>query len=211
MHGLLLIGMRDWVLHSYGLQYGVPQEQSSGDERSQLKPHFVFVDRGPGESRRIINQEDFAEAARKCGTAQIVQMQDYSFGEQLQLMQDTDILIATHGSAGALMVFLPPEAVTVELRAFKHSLTNDFTEGHSNLARASKTSMLIWNNRHAQHTRRWHSAPSHGDDNFKNQHTFIPDDQIDYILQAALQTWQTPMTARNFNQVLELNSAEPVA
>ena len=201
--------MREWVLHSYGLQYGVPQRQSSGDERSQLKPHFVFVDRGPGASRRIINQEDFLEAARKYGTAQSVQMQEFSFREQLQLMQDTDILIATHGSAGALMVFLPPQAVTVELRAFKHSLTNDFTEGHSNLARASRTSMLIWNNRHAQHTRRWKSASSHGDDP-KNQHIYIPDDQIEYILQAALQTWQTPVTARNFNQVLELNSAEPV-
>ena len=70
-------------------------------------------------------------------------------------MQDTDILIAVHGSAGALMVFLPPEAVTFELRAFKHSLTNDSTEGHSNLARASETSMLIGNNRHAHHTRGW--------------------------------------------------------
>ena len=209
MYGLLLIGMREWVLHSYGQQYGASLKQSSGHRRRQLKPHFVFVDRGPGASRRIINQDNFAKAARKYGTADIVQMQKYSFGEQLQMMQDTDIFIAAHGSAGALMVFLPPQAVTIELRAFKHSLTNDFTEGHSNLARATKTSLLIWNNRYAQHSYRWDSASSDG--SFKNQHTYIPYDQIEYILQAAVQAWQTPVTARNFNQVINLNSAEPAA
>lgn len=125
-------------------------------------------------------------------------------------MLSTDILIATHGSAAALMMFLPPEAVTVEIQSYKQALTNDFAQGHSNLARATNTSMLVWNNQHARHTRKWESTPPDVED-FKQQHTYIPDEQIDLILQALLDVWQTPVRRRNYDNVVWLNSPEPLS
>ena len=198
--------MRHWVLQSYGLL----EEAASAEQRhTRWSPHFTLVDRGPAASRRILNQDEVANAAQKYGKVQVVKLQDLSFEQQLQLMLDTDILIAAHGSGAALMMFLPPQGVSVELRAYKHGLTGDFTHGNSNLARATNTSMLIWNNRHAQHAQRWEATPDWADD-FKNQHTFVTKESIELILKAAVQTWQVPVSDRNYNKIMHLNSAEPL-
>lgn len=198
--------MRHWVLQSYRLS----DEADTAEQRhNRWSPHFTLIDRGPGASRRILNQDQLAEAARKYGTVQVVKLQELNFEQQLRLMLDTDILIAAHGSGAALMMFLPPQGVSVELRAYKHGLTNDFTHGNSNLARASNTSMLIWNNRHAQHAHRWEATPDWAED-FKNQHTFVTKNEIELILRDAVQTWQMPVSHRNYNNVINLNSAEPL-
>ena len=64
----------------------------------------------------------------------MVRLQDIIFEEQLQLMLSTDIMIVAHGSAASMMVSLPPKAVVVEVKAYKHGLTQDFMHGHCNLA-----------------------------------------------------------------------------
>ncbi len=119
-------------------------------------------------------------------------------------------MIAAHGSAASMMVFLPPQAVVVEVKAYKHGLAQDFTHGHCNLARATDTSLLVWHNRQLEHTHSWEGAGA-DDPFYKNQHNCFPDAGIDLILRSALQTWQTPVSIRNFNHVWFLNSAEPLS
>lgn len=84
-------------------------------------------------------------------------------------------MIAAHGSAVSMMVFLAPHAVMVEVKAYRHGLTQDFTHGHCNLARAraTDTSLLVWHNRQLDHTRTWEVNSS-----FKHQHTYIPEEEI---------------------------------
>ncbi|KAL3143261.1 hypothetical protein ABBQ38_002108 [Trebouxia sp. C0009 RCD-2024] len=132
-----------------------------------------------------------------------------SFQDQLKLMAVTDILIGTHGSGMAMMMFLPPCGVTVEIKAYRHGLTDDFTHGHCNLARAANRSLLVWHNKHLEHTQAW-EGPDGGADYhwWKQHHTFIPDAEIGAILDAAVQAWQTPIVERNFDAVQFLNTPE---
>lgn len=111
-----------------------------------------------------------AAAAAKIGRAQVVGLQDIIFEEQLQLMLSTDIMIAAHGSAASMMVFLQPQAVVVEVKAYKHGLTH----GYCNVAQAANTSMLVWHNRQLEHTRGWEGAGA-DDPCYKNQPTYLPD------------------------------------
>lgn len=199
--------MRSWVLQSFGVMESSPE----GNKARPSMPAITIIDRGPAPvARRIINQDMLAAAAAKVGRVQVVRLQDISFEEQLQLMLSTDVMIAAHGSAVSMMVFLPPQAVVVEVKAYKHGLTQDFTHGHCNLARATDTSLLVWHNRQLEHTRRWEGAGV-GDPFYKTQHTYIPDADIDLILDSALQTWHTPVSVRNFNDVWFLNSAETLS
>lgn len=205
---MLPADMRTWVLQAFGL---VDKYQHRRMNLIHSKPPAVtIIDRGgPPTSRRIINQDTVATAAAKYGKEQIVRLQDLSFESQLKLMMKTDIMIAAHGSASAMMVFLPPQAVLVEIKAYRHGLTHDFTHGHCNLARATNTSLLVWHNRHVEHTFRWEGAGKN-DANFKSQHTFIPEEEVSFIMDSALKTWQTPVVQRDFNDVWFLNPAEPL-
>ena len=114
-------------------------------------------------------------------------------------------MIAAHGSAVSMMVFLAPHAVVVEVKAYRHGLTQDFMHGHCNLACATDTSLLVWHNRQLEHTHTWEVNSS-----FKHQHTYIPEEEITVNLESAKIAWQTPVSDRNSDEVWFLNSAEPL-
>lgn len=198
--------MRDKVLGAYGILYRAKRARHG----SVHQPRITIVDRGPPPmSRRIVNQDDLLAAAQQVGHAQLVVLQKLSFQDQLKLMAVTDVLIGTHGSGMAMMLFLPSCGVTVEIKAYRHGLTDDFTHGHCNLARAANRSLLVWHNKHVEHTQAW-EGPDGGADYhwWKQHHTFIPDAEIGAILGAAVQAWQTPSEERNFDAVQFLNTAE---
>ncbi len=100
--------MQSWVLQSFGIMASSPE----GNKPHPSTPAITIIDRGPAPvARRIINQDMLAAAAAKIGRVQVVRLQDVSFEEQLQLMLSTDMMIAAHGSAASMMVFLPTQAV----------------------------------------------------------------------------------------------------
>jgi Glycosyltransferase 61 len=68
-------------------------------------------------NRRILNEAALLRMLRKLGhSVRVVEFtSDTPFSTQLELMASTDILVSTHTSALANLVFLPPGAVVLEL------------------------------------------------------------------------------------------------
>ena len=198
--------MRDKVLGAYDISYRAIR----GQKTFVHKPRITIVDRGPPPmSRRIVNQDEVLAAAQQVGIAQLVVLQKLSFQDQLKLMTVTDILIGTHGSGMAMMLFLPPQGVTVEIKPYRHGLTDDFTHGHCNLARAANRSLFVWHNKRVEHTQAWEGPDGQADYHWwKHHHTFIPGAEIEAILEAVVQAWQTPLKERDFDAVQFLNTPE---
>ena len=197
--------MREAIWRKYGL---AAQMTSSISAHPPIHPRITIVDRGPPpQSRRIINQHDLLAAAHQFGDAELVMLQKLSFQEQLHVMSRTDIFIGAHGSGIPMMLFMPSHGVTVELKAYRHGLDRDYTHGHCNLARAANRTLLVWHNKWTEHTSPWEGAP-HAHGWWKQHHTFLPSEQIDFILAAAIKALRQPVTERDYNSVEFLNSAE---
>ena len=83
------------------------------EERKQLT---VTVFR-KSTNRRIVNEAALLRMLRKFGhSVRVVEFTaDTPFMQQLEIMSSTDILVSTHTSALANLVFLPPGAVVLEL------------------------------------------------------------------------------------------------
>ena len=76
-------------------------------------------------------------------------MSELSHRKQIRLVQKTSIFVAGHGAAHALTMFLPPQAVVVEIMPFKFSPGNPFHHGYQNFARICKRSHVLWQNTQA--------------------------------------------------------------
>ena len=89
---------------------------------------------------------------------------ELSLSKQIRLVQKTSIFVAVHGAAHALMMFLPPQAVVVEIMPYKFGPGNSFYHGYQNFARICKRSHMLWQNTQA--------AWSQGEG--KHSDTFLP-------------------------------------
>ena len=74
---------------------------------------------------------------------------ELSLSEQIRLVQKTSIFVAVHGDAHALMMFLPPQAVVVEIMPYKFYPGDPFYHGYQNFARLCNRSHMLWQNTQA--------------------------------------------------------------
>ena len=74
---------------------------------------------------------------------------ELSLRRQIKLVQKSSIFVAVHGAAHALMMFLPPQAVVVEIMPYKFSPGDPFYHGYQNFARICKRSHVLWQNTQA--------------------------------------------------------------
>ena len=116
----------------------------------QHQLHITLVNRTG--NRRSPNIGDLAEhfRARLPHTKVWVgELDKMSLVEQVRLFQRTSIFVAVHGAAHTLMMFLPPQAVVVEIMPYKYMPGMQFFKGYTNLARICKKSHILWQNTNA--------------------------------------------------------------
>lgn len=144
--------------------------------RKQLAiPPPMYMDQGQIQimlvnrtgNRRSPNIGDLAEHFKKKSPHAKVwagDVAELSLSKQIRLVQKTSIFVAVHGAAHALMMFLPPQAVVVEIKPFKFSPGDPFYHGYQNFARICRRSHMLWQNTQA--------AWSQGEG--KHSDTFLP-------------------------------------
>ena len=74
---------------------------------------------------------------------------ELTLSKQIRLVQKTSIFVAVHGDAHALMMFLPPQAVVVEIMPYRHHPGSPYHHGHRNFARMCNRSHVLWQNTQA--------------------------------------------------------------
>jgi len=84
------------------------------DIKSPIKNEKIFISRKNAERRNIINNEELSEILTNYNF-EIVDFEDYSFFEQIAIMQQTRILIGTHGAGLTNMIFMKTGAKVMEL------------------------------------------------------------------------------------------------
>lgn len=74
----------------------------------------VFISRQRSRGRRLVNEEELWPALAAAGFERVF-MEDLTFGEQVDLMAGTAVLLAPHGAGLTNMMFCPPGAHVVEI------------------------------------------------------------------------------------------------
>jgi capsular polysaccharide biosynthesis protein len=82
----------------------------------------IFVSRSRQKFRRLVNEKDLEPILKKYGF-EIVYFEEMSFAAQVKLMQETEILLSTHGANLVNILFLPPNAKVIEM--VNKDFTND--------------------------------------------------------------------------------------
>ena len=90
--------------------------------KKQILSHFkpqrpgkkIFVSRSRQKFRRLINEKDLEPVLAKNGF-EIVYFEGMPFNEQVKLMQETELLLSTHGANLVNLLFLPPIAIVIEM------------------------------------------------------------------------------------------------
>jgi hypothetical protein len=84
----------------------------------------VYISRDEASYRRLVNEDEVWALLREAGFERVY-METLSFEQQVQLMQETAVLVAPHGAGLANMLFLDPSACVVEI-AVKDYPSPDF-------------------------------------------------------------------------------------
>ena len=116
----------------------------------QHRLHITLVNRTG--NRRSPNIGDLGEhfRARLLHTEVWVgELDDMSFVEQVRLLQKTSIFVAVHGAAHTLMMFLPPQAIIVEIMPYKYMPGMQSFKGPHKVARICMKSHILWQNTNA--------------------------------------------------------------
>jgi protein O-GlcNAc transferase len=113
-HSDILEGFSHFILNKLGiLQRGIPDE-----------PRITLISRkdymGRSIDRKIDNEDQLVtaikEVSNRRATFKSVQLETMTFKEQVELMySQTNILIGVHGAGLSHTIFLPPEAILIEL------------------------------------------------------------------------------------------------
>ncbi len=77
----------------------------------------VYISRERANRRKLVNEPEVWSALRNFGFEKVV-MEDLSFAGQVDLMRQTEILVAPHGAGLTNMMFCPRGALVVEIADF---------------------------------------------------------------------------------------------
>lgn len=118
----LLIPCRRWTSHfNKEAIIGVRDFFNDAYLNSNIKTfENVYISRGKAKRRKIINEEELLFNLKKFNITPVF-MEDYSFIEQVYLMQNTKVLIGLHGAGMTNVNFLKKNAKVLE---FTPILTN---------------------------------------------------------------------------------------
>lgn len=97
----------------------VPNEPKPGSRR-------LFVGRGEVKTRRMIDEEVFAEALEREFGFEYILTTGMTFEEEIELFGQTEAIIAPYGAALTNMLFSPTTTKVLELTAYEH----DFRLAH---------------------------------------------------------------------------------
>ena len=104
-----LRGFRAWVMQRLAVASPAPWAARGAPGRALT---LTLVDRGRAAKRRLADQAAIVAAARARGfVVRVVDFEPLRLAEQLAALRDTDVLLAVHGGALPLVMFLPPGAV----------------------------------------------------------------------------------------------------
>ncbi len=192
-------------------------------------------------TRQILNFEDMVEAIRLQFSQLKIEVHDfgfYSFTRQIEIIEQTDILLSMHGAAMAHVVFLRPGSFIIELFPFRFRKTI-----YQNLARSLGIHYLFWENTYPDKTvfnvdavlkhrftdrsldeiRRnpidWYNMDSKN--YWRNQDTVVTISEINHVIKNAIWFGQKDQSSRKFllympweqinNQLIGFKSACVVA
>ena len=74
----------------------------------------IYVSRSRQKFRRLMNEKDLEPILKRFGF-ETVYFEGMSFVEQVKLMQETELLLSTHGANLVNLLFLPPAAILIEM------------------------------------------------------------------------------------------------
>jgi len=78
-------------------------------------PRRVYLTRGNAPRRRVVNREEVDDLLRRRGFVAVA-MDGHTIAEQAELMGAAECVVAVHGAAMANLVFMPRDALLVELK-----------------------------------------------------------------------------------------------
>jgi hypothetical protein len=73
-----------------------------------IKRPFTIISRRKTSNRRILNEEELYKALIQIGPCEIICLEDYSWLDQLRIINQTEVLIAAHGALSANLLFAKP-------------------------------------------------------------------------------------------------------
>jgi len=86
----------------------------------QGKKNRIYISRSKAQKRRLINEDEIISFLVE-NHFTIINMEDYSFNEQIEFLSKADILVSIHGAALTNMLWMPRGSKILEIR-----LKNDF-------------------------------------------------------------------------------------
>ncbi|WP_309642389.1 glycosyltransferase family 61 protein [Flavobacterium sp.] len=86
---------------------------------------YIYISRQKANRRKVTNEEEVIAVLLK-HHFEIHFFEDYTLAQQIQIMQDTKILMSIHGAGLTNMLFMPKNAKIVELRNETESRLNCF-------------------------------------------------------------------------------------
>ena len=89
---------------------------AAGDNHSSPsgEKRRIYISRGDATYRRVLNESQVIDVLLRCGF-EVVQLADFSFTEQVALMNSAEAVVAPHGSGLTNLIFCAPGTKVVEI------------------------------------------------------------------------------------------------
>ena len=91
---------------------GVAAARSRGSGFGDLRR--VYIDRRGAALRPLVNEDELVVALARLGI-RAVRLEDFSVGEQIEMFQDAELIVAPHGAGLTNLVYARPGCVVLEL------------------------------------------------------------------------------------------------
>jgi protein O-GlcNAc transferase len=143
------------------------------DSTQQMERKVVLTVIQRNHTRRLDNHQAMVEQLSLINPSVYVQEVDLAamdFKTQIQLIQDTDILVGVHGAGLTHILYLPPRAVVIEIMPLGLQY-----EGFRNLARLRRLQYFRIHGDTVPAGKDWHSADIH-----------ISKDSLEDVVEAAI-------------------------
>lgn len=85
----------------------------SNDTAATQKPRLLIISRG--KTRRLLNAEEIADVARSLGFKPVIKETDGNVASVAEFVNSFDVMVGVHGAGLTNMVFLPENAVIIQI------------------------------------------------------------------------------------------------